>query len=87
MTRYVSAREPQYRRIGRMCGPHPSEASDPIDRSPQPYWRNRGYDDDGKTADTIHVPEREDYEDTGLLDADGNRLYRARDPIGFKVRG
>lgn len=43
-------------------------------------------DGDGTTADTAHVSERPDFEDTGLFDADGNKLYRERDPIGFKVR-
>lgn len=52
--------------------------------SPMPK-RISGLDDEGKTADTIHVRERDDMEDTGLLDADGNRLYRVRDPIGFKA--
>ena len=44
------------------------------------------WDDDGATASTIHVPERNDMEPTGLLDADGRMLYREREPFGFKVR-
>lgn len=50
-------------------------------------WTIGGWDDDTPaTASTAHVEERDQFEDTGLLDADGNRLYRERDPIGFKVR-
>jgi len=36
------------------------------------------------TAETIIFPEDEG-RDTGLLDAQGNRLFRYRDPVGFRV--
>jgi len=36
------------------------------------------------TAETIIFPEVEGH-DTGLLDAQGNRLFRFRDPVGFRV--
>lgn len=54
---------------------------------PKHMTRLMGWDDDTPaTANTAHVEERPRMEDTGLLDAEGNRLYRERDPIGFKVR-
>lgn len=46
-----------------------------------------GYEDDTPvTANTAHVPERPDMEDTGLLDGEGRKLYREREPFGFKPR-
>jgi hypothetical protein len=45
-----------------------------------------GWDDTPVTANTAHVPERPDMEDTGLLDSEGRRLYREREPFGFKPR-
>lgn len=38
------------------------------------------------TASSVYVPDQPDMEDTGLLDAEGRRLYREREPIGFKIR-
>jgi hypothetical protein len=37
------------------------------------------------TAEVIVFPEQEG-RDTGLLDAQGNRLFRYRDPVGFRIR-
>ncbi len=37
------------------------------------------------TAEVIIFPEDE-ARDTGLLDAQGNPLYRYRDPVGFRLR-
>jgi hypothetical protein len=36
---------------------------------------------------TIWEPEHRGPIDTGLLDAEGKKIYRARQPIGFDLRG
>lgn len=46
-----------------------------------------GWDDDApETARTAHIEERPDMQDTGLLDGEGRKLYREREPFGFKPR-
>ncbi len=37
------------------------------------------------TAEVIVFPEQDGL-DTRLLDAQGNRLFRYRDPVGFRIR-
>lgn len=43
-------------------------------------------DDESVTANTAHVEDRPQMEDTGLVDAEGRKLYREREPFGFRPR-
>jgi hypothetical protein len=50
----------------------------PRAKRPRAEW----WDDQGPLLPNLHVPDHE-AADTGLLDADGNTIWRAPNPMGF----
>ena len=59
--------------------------------NPRAEWRQRPLHDNGDDEQeivtptaTVHEQERETW--TGLYDANGNKLHRPREPIGYRIR-
>ncbi len=54
-------------------------------QKPRAYWDEESDLHPTLVADTVITAEKPDAEWSGLFTANGEKLYRVREPVGFKV--